>query len=43
MSTVSSPEKPRAIYTMLHEQFTGTKIGDVPEWGSLYRITRPAR
>jgi len=39
-ATISTPEKPIAIRNALHAQFAGTKIGEVPGWTSLYRLTR---
>jgi hypothetical protein len=42
-SAISSPEKPKAIYAALHERFTGTPLGAVPGWTSLYQITPKER
>jgi hypothetical protein len=40
MSTVSEPDKPLAMRAALHETFSGTPIGTVDGWGTLYRIYR---
>jgi hypothetical protein len=39
-STVSDPDRPRAIRAALHERYAGTLIGTVPSWTGLYRLER---
>jgi hypothetical protein len=39
-STISGPDKPRAIRAALHERYSATPIGEVPGWTRLYRLRR---
>jgi len=39
-STISGPEKPRAIYAALQARYVATALGDVPGWARLYRLAR---
>jgi hypothetical protein len=41
-ATISGPEKPLAIRAALQAKYSGTAIGRIPGWGTMYRIVPKA-